>query len=107
MPNANLSACLPRQSDLFEDNARPDWLKALDLIAEKAGWGRQLPKAPGSDLPSTIGRAVAPRGIRLGRRLSDGPVSPSGLVTIKRMEVVHDQGHAIVNPKPPSVRYAA
>jgi hypothetical protein len=50
---------------LFEDNARPDWLKALDLIAEKAGWGRQLPKQPGSDLPSTIGRAVAPRGIAL------------------------------------------
>ena len=38
-------------------------------------------------------------GHRLGRRLSDGPVSPSGLVTIKRMEVVHDQGHAIVNPE--------
>jgi isoquinoline 1-oxidoreductase beta subunit len=31
----------------FENNAQGDWLKALDAIAEKSGWGRQLPRGTG------------------------------------------------------------
>jgi isoquinoline 1-oxidoreductase beta subunit len=34
----------------FEDNAKDDWLLALNTVAEKAGWGRALPRAPASAL---------------------------------------------------------
>jgi isoquinoline 1-oxidoreductase subunit beta len=83
----------------FEDNAKADWLKALDLVAEKAGWGRQLPRGTGIGFAIDDRKAVAPRGIALvamGVRVS---VSPSGSVTIERMDIVHDRGHAIVNPE--------
>jgi isoquinoline 1-oxidoreductase beta subunit len=43
--------------------------------------------------------AVAPRGIALVAMGVTVPVSPSGSVTIERTDVVHDQGHAIINPE--------
>jgi isoquinoline 1-oxidoreductase subunit beta len=85
--------------DSFEDNARADWLKALDLVAEKAGWGRQLPRGTGIGFAIDDRKAVAPRGIALVAMGVMVSVSPSGSVTIERMDIVHDQGHAIVNPE--------
>jgi isoquinoline 1-oxidoreductase subunit beta len=83
----------------FEDNAKDDWLRALDLVAEKAGWGRQLPKGTGIGFAIDDRKAVAPRGIALAAMGVTVSVSPSGSVTIERMDIVHDQGHAIVNPE--------
>jgi isoquinoline 1-oxidoreductase subunit beta len=52
-------------SDSFEDNAKADWLKALDLVGEKAGWGRRLPKGTGIGFAIDDRKAVPPRGIAL------------------------------------------
>ena len=83
----------------FEDNAKADWLKALDLVAEKAGWGRPLPKGTGIGFAIDDRKSVGGRGIvvvAMGVTLS---VSQSGAVTIERMDIVHEQGHAIINPE--------
>ena len=58
-----------------------------------------MPRGTGIGFAIDDRKAVAPRGIALvamGVRVS---VSPSGSVTIERMDIVHDQGHAIVNPE--------
>jgi len=86
-------------SGSFEDNAKADWLKTLDLVAEKAGWGRQLPKGTGIGFAIDDRKSVAPRGIALVAMGVTVSVSPSGSVTIERMDIVHDQGHAIINPE--------
>jgi isoquinoline 1-oxidoreductase subunit beta len=86
-------------SDSFEDNAKADWLKALNLVAEKTGWGRPLPRGTGIGFAIDDRKAVAPRGIALVAMGVTVSVSPSGSVTINRMDIVHDQGHAIVNPE--------
>jgi isoquinoline 1-oxidoreductase subunit beta len=93
--------------DSFEDNARADWLKALDLVAENAGWGRQLPRGTGIGFAIDDRKAVAPRGIALVAMGVMVSVSPSGSVTIERMDIVHDQGMRSSIRKLPSVKYAA
>jgi isoquinoline 1-oxidoreductase beta subunit len=83
----------------FEDNAKADWLKALDAVAEKSGWGRQLPMGTGIGFAIDDRKSVAPRGIALVAMGVTVSVSPSGAVTIERMDIVHDKGHAIINPE--------
>ena len=83
----------------FEDNAKADWLQALDLIAAKAGWGRPLPKGRGIGFAIDDRKSVAPRGIALAAMAVEVSVTPSGAVTVERMTIVHDAGHAIVNPE--------
>jgi isoquinoline 1-oxidoreductase subunit beta len=85
--------------EAFEDNSKADWLMALDTVAEKAGWGRALPKGTGIGFAMDDRKSVAPRGIALAALGVTVSVSPSGAVTIERMDVVHDQGHAIINPE--------
>jgi isoquinoline 1-oxidoreductase subunit beta len=83
----------------FEDDAKADWLQALDLIAEKAGWGRPLPKGTGIGFAIDDRKSVTPRGIALVAMGVTVSVSQSGSVTIERMDIVHDGGHAIINPE--------
>jgi len=78
-------------SGSFEDDAKADWLKTLDLVAEKAGWGRQLPKGTGIGFAIDDRKSVAPRGIALVAMGVTVSVSPSGSVTIERMDIVHDR----------------
>jgi isoquinoline 1-oxidoreductase beta subunit len=99
-PIAYRRALISRASpDSFEDNAKADWLEALDLIAAKAGWGRRLPKGTGIGFAIDDRKSVAPRGIALVAMGVTVSVSPSGVVTIERMDIVHDRGHAIINPE--------
>ena len=83
----------------FEDNAKDDWLLALDTVAEKAGWGRTLPKGTGIGFAIDDRKSVAPRGIALVALAATVSVTPSGEVTVERMDIVHDEGHAIINPE--------
>jgi isoquinoline 1-oxidoreductase beta subunit len=93
---ALLNAADPRS---FEDNAKADWLKALDAVAEKSGWGRKLPKGTGMGFAIDDRKSVQPRGIALVALGVTVSVTPSGSVTIERMDIVHDEGHAIINPE--------
>jgi isoquinoline 1-oxidoreductase beta subunit len=93
---ALISAASPAQ---FEDNAKLDWLTALDAVAKKSGWGRPLPKGSGIGFAIDDRKSVAPRGIALVAIGVTVSVSPSGAVTIERMNIIHDRGHAIVNPE--------
>ncbi|HXJ00709.1 MAG TPA: molybdopterin cofactor-binding domain-containing protein [Micropepsaceae bacterium] len=88
-----------RRPDSFEDNAKPDWLKALDTVAEKSGWGKALPPGTGIGFAIDDRKSVAPRGIALVAIGVTVSVSKAGAVTIERMDIVHDQGHAIINPE--------
>lgn len=83
----------------FEDNARDDWLTALDLLAEKSRWGRWLQRGRGVGIAIDDRKSVTPRGIALVAMAVEVSVTPSGSVTIERMDIVHDGGHAIVNPE--------
>ena len=83
----------------FEDNAKADWVKALDVVAEKSGWGKELPKGTGIGFAIDDRKAVEPRGIAIVALAVTVSVSRSGAVAIQRMDIVHDQGHAIVNPE--------
>jgi isoquinoline 1-oxidoreductase beta subunit len=83
----------------FEDNAKPDWLMALNTVAEQSGWGRALPKGSGMGFAIDDRKSVQPRGIALTALAVTVSVSRSGEVTIDRMDIVHDRGHALVNPE--------
>jgi isoquinoline 1-oxidoreductase beta subunit len=83
----------------FEDNAKDDWLKALDAVAAKSGWPKQLPRGTGIGFAIDDRKAVAPRGIALVAIAVTVSVSKTGQVTVERMDIIHDQGHAIVNPE--------
>jgi len=83
----------------FENNAQADWLKALDAVAEKSGWGRKLPKGTGMGVAIDDRKSVEPRGIALVALAATVSVTPSGTVTVDRLDIVHDQGHALVNPE--------
>jgi hypothetical protein len=58
-----------------------------------------LPRGTGIGFAIDDRKSVAPRGIALVAMGVTVSVSPSGSVTIERMDIVHDQGHAIVNPE--------
>ena len=83
----------------FEDNAKADWLKALNTLAEKAGTGKALPKGRGIGFAIDDRKAVAPRGIALVALAVTVSVTPAGAVGIERMDIVHDRGHALINPE--------
>jgi isoquinoline 1-oxidoreductase beta subunit len=85
--------------DDFEDNAQADWLMALDTLAEKSGWGRSLPKGTGMGMAIDDRKSVDPRGIALVALAMTVSVSKAGVVGIERMDVVHDSGHALINPE--------
>jgi len=83
----------------FEDNAKADWVKALDVVAQKSGWGKKLPKGTGMGVAIDDRKAVDPRGIALVALAVTVSVTPAGAVTIQRMDIIHDQGHALINPE--------
>jgi isoquinoline 1-oxidoreductase beta subunit len=88
-----------RRPDSFEDNAKPDWLKALDTVAEKSSWGKSLPRGTGIGFAIDDRKSVAPRGIALVAIGVTVSVTKAGAVTIDRMDIVHDRGHALINPE--------
>jgi isoquinoline 1-oxidoreductase beta subunit len=83
----------------YEDNAKNDWLIALDTVAQKSGWPRKLPKGSGMGFAIDDRKSVAPRGIALVALAVTVSVSKDGRVTVDRMNIIHDRGHALVNPE--------
>jgi len=87
------------KSESFEDNAKADWLVALNALAEKSGAGKALPKGRGIGFAIDDRKAVAPRGIAIVALAVTVSVTNSGAVTVERMDIIHDQGHALINPE--------
>ena len=85
--------------DSFENNAQADWLKALDVVAEKAESNQTLPEGTGIGFAIDDRKAVQARGIAIVALAVTVSVSPSGSVVVERMDIVHDQGHALINPE--------
>jgi isoquinoline 1-oxidoreductase beta subunit len=83
----------------YEDNARDDWVIALDTLAKTAGWPKKLPKGTGMGFAIDDRKSVAPRGIALVALAATVTVSKAGAVTVDRLDIIHDRGHALVNPE--------
>jgi hypothetical protein len=82
-------------------------LKALELVAEKAGWGKQLPRGTGIGFAIDDRKSVAPRGIALVAMGVTVSVSPSGLVTIERMDSSMTRAMRSSIRRPRNGRFAA
>ena len=94
---ALISAARP---DQFEDStAKADWLRALDTIAEKSGWGKKLPKGSGMGIAMSDRRSLPPRGITITAIVATVTVSPAGQVTLDKFDMLQDQGHTFINPE--------
>jgi isoquinoline 1-oxidoreductase beta subunit len=70
---------------------KPDWLKVLDLAAEKGDWGKPLPKGTGR------GIAICEDTGSLCAQVAEVTVSPKGQVKINRVTVALDTRYQ-VNP---------
>jgi len=73
--------------------------KGSGYCCRKIGLGRALPRGTGIGFAIDDRKSVAPRGIALVAIGVTVSVSKGGIVTIERMDIVHDQGHAIINPE--------
>jgi isoquinoline 1-oxidoreductase beta subunit len=83
----------------FEDNAQTDWLLVLDRLAEISAARGNLPKGTGIGFAVDDRKSVEPRGLALVGLAVTVSVSRSGSITVERMDVVHDRGHALINPE--------
>ena len=71
---------------------KPDWLKVLDTAAEKADWGKPLPKGRGR------GIAICNFVDSLCAQVAEVTVRPNGEVKVDRVTVALDTRH-MVNPQ--------
>jgi isoquinoline 1-oxidoreductase subunit beta len=74
---------------LLED--RPDWLKVLDMAAEKGDWGKPLPRGTGR------GIAICTDTDSLCAQVAEVTVKPNGDVKVNRVTVALDTRY-MVNP---------
>ncbi|HUK59745.1 MAG TPA: molybdopterin cofactor-binding domain-containing protein [Stellaceae bacterium] len=70
---------------------KPDWLKVLDLAAEKGDWGKPLPKGTGR------GIAICEDTGSLCAQVAEVTVSPKGQVKVNRVTAAIDTRY-MVNP---------
>jgi isoquinoline 1-oxidoreductase beta subunit len=85
--------------DSFEDNSKADWLRVLDTAVEVSGWGKTLPRGRGMGFAIDDRKAHTPRGIVIAAVVATVSVSNDGKVTIDRIDIVHEAGHALINPE--------
>src|SRR4029078_10078062 len=83
----------------FEDHAKDDWLRTVDVAAEKSGWGQQLPKGTGMGFAIDDRKAIPARGLAIGAIAARVSVAQDGTVSVERIDIVYDQGHALINPE--------
>jgi isoquinoline 1-oxidoreductase beta subunit len=78
---------------------REGWLKALDRVAEKSGWGTTLPRGTGRGM--AIDDHRRPAGTTTAATcaiVATVTVTNAGRVRVERMDIVFDHGPALVNP---------
>ena len=79
---------------------RDDWLRALDKVAEMSGWGKPLPEgfARGIGIDDRR-RALASRtATTICAEVVTVSISKRGQLRLERVDVVFEQGFALVNP---------
>ena len=72
--------------------SKPDWIKVLDIAAQKGDWGKPLPKGTGR------GIAICNFTDSLCAQVAEVTVKPSGEVKVNRVTVVLDTRN-MVNPQ--------
>jgi isoquinoline 1-oxidoreductase beta subunit len=77
---------------------RAAWLKVLDTVAEKSGWGTPLPKGSGRGMAIDDRRTPKPRGCTVTAIVLQVTVSETGQLTLDRADVAMDIGYTTVNP---------
>jgi isoquinoline 1-oxidoreductase beta subunit len=85
--------------EAFAENSKTDWLKIIDVAAEKSGWGKSLPKGKGMGFAIDDRKSIPARGTVIVALVATVSVSQGGQVTIERFDIVHEAGYAIVNPE--------
>ena len=81
---------------------RDDWLRALDMVAKMADWGKKLPEgwAQGiaiDDRRRGVGRGTGRQGT-ICAQVHTVEVTKRGKVIVHRVDVVFEQGFSLVNP---------
>ena len=85
------------------------WIEALDLVAEKSGWGTPLPRGRGRGIAIDDRRkhwSVEARRLSTNHALvtvtavvAEVTVSPQGRLRVDRVTVAHDIGDGLINPE--------
>jgi isoquinoline 1-oxidoreductase beta subunit len=81
---------------------RDDWLRALDMVAKMADWGKKLPDgwAQGiaiDDRRRGVGRGTGRQGT-ICAQVHTVEVTRRGQVKVHRVDVVFEQGFSLINP---------
>ncbi|HET8697855.1 MAG TPA: molybdopterin cofactor-binding domain-containing protein, partial [Gammaproteobacteria bacterium] len=75
-----------------------DMIKALDLAAEMAGWGKPLPKGTARAIALEERGAETGGSATISAMVHTVSVSREGRVKLERVDVAHDSGFGLVNP---------
>jgi isoquinoline 1-oxidoreductase beta subunit len=74
------------------------WIQVLGAVAEKSGWGRQLPAGTGMGIAIGDSRRVTRTEITICAAVARVSVSKKGEVRVDRFDVAIDTGPFLVNP---------
>ena len=74
------------------------WVQALDVAAEKSGWGKTLPSGTGLGIAIDDSRRPTRPQIGICALVARVSVSRAGELTVERIDVAFDTGPFLVNP---------
>lgn len=74
------------------------WIQVLDAVAEKSGWGKQLPAETGMGIAIGDSRRLSRTEITICAMVATVAISQKGEVRLQRMNVAIDTGPFLVNP---------
>ena len=75
-----------------------NWIQVLGAVAEKSGWGKQLPAGMGMGIAIGDSRRVSRNEIAICAAVATVSVSKKGEVRVERFDVAMDTGPFLVNP---------
>ena len=77
---------------------KADMIKALDMAAEMAGWGKPLPKGVARAIALEERGAEGGHHATISAQVHTVSVSKQGQVRVERVDIAHDEGFGLVNP---------
>ena len=75
-----------------------DWLRALDMVAEKSGWGTPLPEGWARGIAIDDRRRPSRVTSTICAQVHTVSVSRRGQLQLHRVDVVFEEGYGLVNP---------